>query len=121
MIQDVGQIFQRGPIFLRNLLKRADVLFDHGPQIAFGNLQLVSCLQVEPELGCGAEVNAQTQGGIRGDIATAVDDVADPSHRHVDVPRQLILADVQRLHELLLENLAWRNWIEFLIHDLFSL
>lgn len=42
-----------------------------------GEAEVVDRLEVEPELTAGAEPMAEAQGGIAGDDAASVDDLAD--------------------------------------------
>ncbi len=42
-----------------------------------GDAEVVGGLEVEPKLGAGAEPVAEAQGGIAGDGAAGVDDLAD--------------------------------------------
>jgi len=48
-----------------------------GEPVGLGLAQLVGFLEIQPELGRDAEIGGETQGGVRGDGAPAVHDVAD--------------------------------------------
>jgi hypothetical protein len=51
-----------------------------GPTEGF---EVVIRLQVQPELGGGAEVEAEPKCGVRRDVPPAGDDLAEPVRRHV--------------------------------------
>lgn len=70
-------------------------LFDRRPSLFFCHSQVVSRLQVQPELRAGAEKMAKAQGGIARDGALATHDFADAITRHLQTPAQLGGADVQ--------------------------
>jgi hypothetical protein len=76
---------------------------------ALGKTKVVVGLKAEPELGRHPEVPAQTQRGIGGDTALAVDDRADPTGRHGDVTGEAIHADSERSHEFLQQDFARMN------------
>ena len=68
--------------------------------------QVVALLEIEPELGGDAEIDAQTQGRVRGDGPPTVDDVAYALRRHTKVAPQTVLADAQRVHEFFEEDFS---------------
>src|SRR3990172_6825696 len=75
--------------FLRSSPERSDTSLDLLSRIPHGHAQLVARLKVDPDLGRDAEVPAQSQRRIRRNGPLAIDDLADPPRRHVDVPGQL--------------------------------
>src|SRR6266702_4720381 len=76
------------------------------PGRALGDAQVVVHLEVEPQLRRYTEVFAQTQGGVGGDGALAVDDVTDAVGWHGDFARERVDAHLHRLHEFLVEDFA---------------
>src|SRR5262249_10473291 len=74
---------------------------------AFRFQDVVGVLETQ-EIAFGqTEELAQTQIGIAGDVARAVDDGMDAITRNADRLSQLILAYSDLVEEILLENLAW--------------
>jgi hypothetical protein len=47
-------------------------------------LEVVTCLQVDPEALAGAEEPRESQRGVRADSTLAVDDLVDPPRRNAD-------------------------------------
>ena len=68
--------------------------------------QVVVRLQVQPELGFHAEVDAQARGGIGGDAALAGDDFPDAALRQTDFLGQPVLGYAQRLEEFFQQDFA---------------
>lgn len=68
---------------------------------ASGNPQVIFGLESEPHLGRNAKRTRQAQGGIGRDTPFAVDDLANPSGRHHDLPCQTIDADPHGMEKLL--------------------
>jgi hypothetical protein len=66
-------------------------------------------LDIQPETLGGAEVPGQAQCSVGRHGALAEDDFVDPPGRHADILGQLVLADLQRLQELLEKNLTGRG------------
>jgi len=64
-----------------------------GPQLAARFFQLVIVLQTHLEAGRGAEVAGQPQGRVGGHGPFALDDLVDPTGRHVDGAGQAVLTD----------------------------
>jgi len=73
--------------------QRADAL----PRLLLGEAKIVQTLQVEPELGAGAEEMGEAQGRIAGDRAGAVEDLRDAVSGHAKLARQLGGAHVERV------------------------
>jgi len=78
---------------------------EYAAEVVLFGLEVVSRLQVEPEPVGGREVSGQSQRGVCGDPALAVDDLVDPSWGDPDGDGQPVLGDLQRDEELLEENL----------------
>lgn len=85
-----------------------------GQTFGAGLAEVVALLEIEPEFGGDAEIDAEAQGRVRGDGPPAVDDVADALRRHAKVAPQAVLADAQRLHEFFEEDFSWMNEGELL-------
>ena len=95
--------------------------FDFRPVVALREAQVIVGLQVEPDLRRHAEILAEPQCRIRRDGALAVDDGADAVGRHADGASQPVDADVERQHEILIEDLAGGNGLkQFSGHDSFQ-
>jgi hypothetical protein len=70
-----------------------------------------------PHLGARAEVLAEPQRRVGGNRPAALDDSCDAAHRHIDLTRQLVLANAQRAQEFLEQDLARGNRFKKLSHD----
>jgi len=70
--------------------------------------QIVSRLQVQPELGRRTEIAGEADCGIRRDRARPLyaKNVADPGCRNAQRERESVRRQAERLHELLAEYLA---------------
>jgi hypothetical protein len=66
--------------------------------------QLVGLLEVQPELGCGAERRGEAQRGVGRDRTLLGHDPADPVGRDADGLREAVGAQVEREKELLTEH-----------------
>ena len=86
----------------RQRLNRSQIL---GQRLA-RKRQVIVRLQVQPELGFHAEVDAQARGGVGSDAALAGDDFADAALRHADLLGQPVLGDAQRLEEFFQQDFA---------------
>lgn len=62
-----------------------------------GAAQVAESLEVEPELGAGAEEMGEAQGGIAGDAAGAVEDLRDAVGGHAELAGEFGGAHVERL------------------------
>jgi hypothetical protein len=51
---------------------------DAGVVVALGDREVVAGLEVQPELGAGAEVASEAKRRVRADRASAVQDLGDP-------------------------------------------
>ena len=71
------------------------------------NLEVVACLQVDPESITRAEESSEAQCGVRADPTLAVDDFVDPTRRNGDRDSQAMLRDPERLQEVQQQDLAW--------------
>jgi hypothetical protein len=56
-----------------------------------GELQVIVRLAIHPELGCGAEEEAEPERGVRADTASIVDDLRNAVGRDPERSRQLRL------------------------------
>ena len=71
--------------------------------------QIVSGLQVDPELRCGLESLGQQPSGFRRDSSFAADQLVDPLDRDPKMRSQPDLGYLQRVEELLQEHFAWMS------------
>jgi hypothetical protein len=68
--------------------------------------EVVLCLQVHPEVGCGLERACEEPGGLRGDAALAVDELVDPLDGNPEMTGDPGLRNFHREQELLEEDLT---------------
>ncbi len=61
-------------------------------------------LEPKPELRGRVEVSTQTESGISAHTALAKHDLVDPTRWNPDAQREAVLAEAERLQELLLEH-----------------
>src|SRR5690606_15655064 len=87
-------------------LEHRDFLAQPWPEAVAFHLEVVAHLEVQPELVARAEVSRQAESRIRGDRSRTVNDLVDPPSRDADLLRQPILRELERLEELLLEDLS---------------
>jgi hypothetical protein len=75
----VGLIFFSGAFFLSFRRRRQDLHLPDDPlcQSIRSRFQIIIGLKPQPEFRRGAEVAAQSEGGVRGDAAFAMDDFVD--------------------------------------------
>lgn len=66
--------------------------------------EVVVCLKAKPEPLTGAECGSQAHGGIGGDAALAEHDFVNAARRYVRGTSECVLADFQRLQELLKQD-----------------
>ena len=71
--------------------------------------QVVGSLEIEPELGSGAKVAGEAQGGVGGNGARLAlsDDGTDARRRHAQCQCQRIGAQLKGFHQLLAEHFPW--------------
>lgn len=68
-------------------------------------------LDVDEIAVADAEILAETQGGIHGDLALVAQDLLDARYRHMDVFGQPVRRDPHRLHEFFPEDFRHgRGW-----------
>src|SRR4051812_33819397 len=84
----------------------ADLRFYLGPSRSFREPDVVVHLQTEPDLRRDPEVLAEPKRGISGNPALPIYDVTDAIGRDVDVACERVDTELQRLHELFVENLS---------------
>src|SRR6185437_11857970 len=82
-----------------------------GPDVTnafvFGRFgQIVTVLEIQPELGRGPEVASQPQCGVRGDAALAAHDVVDARRWDIEFARESPGRKLEGLHELGLQDLS---------------
>jgi len=106
----VVQSHERGPSPSRRL-KDANPRRKLGTQFPICNSDVVLGLEVQPEPGLHAEEQSESKRGVRGDGALAIDQLADPARRNIDVRRKLASADAHGLHEILQQDFARMNLI----------
>ncbi len=81
--------------------------FDFGGGVRTpGNFQIVEVLQVQPEFGIGIEVAGEAQSGVRSDAAALVNDFPNACGGDMEIQRQLVHREAERLHEILEEDFA---------------
>ncbi len=78
--------------------------FDLRPGSELRGLQVVACLQVQPELRRGIEIPRQPQCGIRRNAALFANDIVDARRGNAQRKRQRVRGQAQRHHEFLAEN-----------------
>jgi hypothetical protein len=83
------------------------------------DLEVVSSLQVDPELRRRTEVPTKSKGRVGRDATLSMDDLVDPPRRNVYVDGDTVLRDAERTDEVLEEHLAWMNRVE-LVHVISS-
>jgi len=71
-----------------------------------GDPQIVPLLQIEPEVGGGAQELAEQERGLAGHRGFLLGDALEAGARDVGALRESAGGNVQRLEELLAENLA---------------
>jgi hypothetical protein len=62
-----------------------------------GEAQVVEALQIEPELGAGAEEVSEAEGRVAGGRAGAVQDLGHAVRWYADLPRELGGAHIERV------------------------
>src|SRR5262245_39277459 len=82
-----------------------DLIEDWREAIAF-DLEVVACLQVEPEPFRCPEVAGKPEGGVGADAPLAVHDLVDAPRRHADGNGDPVLGDAQGRQVVLGEDLA---------------
>jgi predicted dithiol-disulfide oxidoreductase (DUF899 family) len=80
------------------------------------HFQIVAGLEVQPEALRHPEIAGQSQRCVCGDGPLAQDDLVDAARRDGNVFRQLVLADVHRLEEVLEKYVAGVNCWKLLRH-----
>ncbi|MDE0123680.1 MAG: hypothetical protein OXN97_03790 [Bryobacterales bacterium] len=73
------------------------------------SIQIVSCLEIDPELGRRPEVAPKAKRGINADATTAPHDVVQTRPRNIQRPGKPIHAEPQRHQEFVSQNLTWMN------------
>ena len=99
------------PLLLRH--QRTHIALDDPLQRVLCDFQIIAGLRVQPEARTGVEIASQPQGGIGSDAPPPVNDLRNPGHRNVQVERQPVHAEAERLHEIFAQNLTGMNGYEF--------
>ena len=76
-----------------------------GPPL--GDPDIVFKLEPQPGLGRCVKVEPQPQRRVGRDGALPVNNTVNPGRRHIDISREPVHADPERLHEILEQDLAW--------------
>lgn len=86
----------------------ADLGGDAGADGGLGHRQVVRGLEVQPELGRGAEIAGKTEGRVRADGARVVggDDGGDAVRRDVQIACERVSAEAEGDHKFLVEDFA---------------
>lgn len=71
-----------------------------------GEFDFAGLLEVEPEAFAGAEETAQAQGGVGGNGAAALDDLAEPRRRNPGTAAEPVAGQAVGLHPVFEEDLA---------------
>ena len=74
----------------------------------FGEAKVVESLEIEPKLGAGAKKVGETEGGVAGNGAGAIENLRDAIGGHGDFARQLRGAEVEGF-QFFGEVFAWMN------------
>lgn len=93
-----------------------DFLLDPGCEFVLRDIQIVVHLKPKPETGRIPEVPGKPQCRIGSDTALPVNDLVDPAGRNPQVMTELILADLEGLQKLLVQNLP-RMYGWYLLHS----
>ena len=73
------------------------------------DLQVVPGLKIQPKPGRRAEVAREPESRIGRDTSVSVHDLVDPARRNAQVPRHPVLRELERLQELLEQDLSRVN------------
>src|SRR5688572_30146319 len=91
---------------LASTLKDANLLLEARAQLVPLHLEIISCLQIEPELLARAEITREAECRIGGNRALPMDNLIDTPRRHADILRQPILGHLEWCEKLGGQNLA---------------
>jgi hypothetical protein len=100
-----------------------DVASDTLSRSAPCNLQVVGRLEIHPEFRTVSKEPRETQGGVGGDTAPSVDNLAYTVNRNAEIARQPVDAYFQRPHQVFPKDLSRvyrRHEIAFFRHDYLS-
>lgn len=102
------------PQVLRSLLQHR---FDAFVFISFGlhsDFQIVSTLEIQPELSGSAQCLAETNGAVHSDAAAFFDEIVDPAYRQSCGCGKLTLPDATGFEDFLPQDTSWVNaWQAF--------
>ena len=72
-------------------------------------LQVITCLQVQPELRRGIEIPRQPQCSVRRDASLFANNIVDARRGNAQRNRQRVCGQAKRHHEFFAENFAGMN------------
>jgi hypothetical protein len=93
-----------------------DFVVQAGTQTVLFYLEIISSLEVHPELLGHSKVAGETESRVGSDSALSVYDLVDPSRRDIDVLGQTVLTYPHRAEKFLEENLTRVDRLYFLCH-----
>ncbi len=99
------------PLVIQSRYLAVDLFADSG----FGDFQVIASLEADSYTGCGAEVFGKPQSSIGSNFSLSPHDLTDTESRDTDVLGDTVLAQVERLYEVLEQDLA-RMYGRELIH-----
>lgn len=74
------------------------------------DLEIVTGLEIQPELWCRPEIGAKPKGGVGCHRTAAPDDIVDADRRHPQLPREAIGGQAEGLQKIPLQNIAGVHW-----------
>src|SRR5262245_6897032 len=83
---------------------------DLGAYLIARDLEIIDRLHAQPEFRACAKIAGRPERGVRRDCALAIDDCANSDLRSTDRLGQRIFREIERLQEVLAQNLAWMGW-----------
>jgi hypothetical protein len=88
-------------------IRRLDSPNDLGALLPPDHADVMSTLQIQPELRAVAEIAAEPHRGIGGDRAAAIEDAGDAAGRNADIQRQTVGAELSRDQFALQQSFAY--------------
>ncbi len=74
-----------------------------------GQVELVCTLKIHPKISRHAKVLTEAQGGVRGQVPLACEDLVQPVRRNLDDVRELLCCEVEIL-QLVGEDFSGVDW-----------
>jgi hypothetical protein len=90
-------------------LQRLDLARDSVRTLLLCDLQIVKLLEVQPKLWCGSKEARQAQSRVGCDGSLAVHNFRNAGHGDMQLDRELVHAQPERVHELLEKNFTGMN------------